>query len=46
MKCYLVINDAPGVRYHGIVLPCKGMVASSGSCKGVADHIGVALLVV
>ena len=42
----LIIDDTPGVRDHGVVVPGKGMVASAGCCKGVADHLGVALLVV
>ena len=42
----LVIDDAPGVRHHGIVLPSKGMVASSRGCKGVARHLSIALHVV
>ncbi len=42
----LVIDDAPGVRNHGIVLPSKGMVASARCCKGVAHHLSMALHVV
>ncbi len=43
---HLIIDDAPGVRDHGIVLPCKGMVAGAWRGKGVAHHLCVALLVV
>lgn len=38
----LVIDDAPGVRHDGIVVPCKGVVASSGGCKGVANDLNAA----
>ena len=44
-RCDLVIDDAPGVRHHGIVFMCKGMVAGAGRCKGAAHHLAVALLV-
>ncbi len=42
----LVIDDTPGVRHHGIVLPSKGMVASARRSKGVAHHLSMALHVV
>ena len=46
MRSNLVVDDAPGVRHQGVVLPCKGMVASARSCKGVAGDLHISLLAV
>ncbi len=42
----LVIDDAPRIRHHGVVLPSKGMVASARRSKGVAHHLSIAMHVV
>ena len=42
----LIIDDAPGIWHHGIVLTSKGVVASSWGGKGVAHHLGMTLVVV
>lgn len=39
----LVIDDAPGVWHHTVVVPCKSMVASPGSPKAIAQDLGISL---
>lgn len=42
----LVIDDAPGIRNHMVVLPSKGMIARARRSKSIAHHLGVALVIV
>lgn len=35
----LVVDDAPGVRHSGVILPGKGMVADTRGAKGIAGYI-------
>ena len=41
---HLVIDDAPGVRNHVVVVPGKGVVASPGCPKAVAYYLHLLLL--
>ena len=41
---YLVVNDAPGVGDHVVVVPSKGMIAGPRSAKAVTHHLHPLLL--
>ena len=38
-KTCLVVDDAPGVGHHMVVVCGKGVVAGPGGAKGVAQHL-------
>jgi len=40
-RAYLVVDDAPGVRHHLVVVSGKGMATSPGRSKGVTQQLHI-----
>lgn len=40
-RAYLVVDDAPGVRHHLVVVVGKGMATGSGRSKGVTQQLHI-----